>query len=342
MTNEEVYKEYNESFNHLLACTSSLNMFLFTELQKVYPNAMPYISSRTKTVNSVAFKVEQMENPPNSILRIHDLIGVRIVCLTESIVQEVANLIPTLLNIVDTKNTKIRLGEDQFGYTSIHLIGELTTGDSNRIRRSDVEDFNGLKHEIQVRTFAQHIFADLSHKYSYKSGKFILSRIKRPLFRIAALSETIDQEINRFEEERTEYINDYKPDPEEQITLDNLKLFLTGKLEEFRNIEEKEDYDGLLRDLIHFRIKDIGDLDQLIDKHYDEFVELEKRRLNQMIELAGEDNEFIAKFVEDNYIYSYAGTIRGILNQEFKTEWVKYKKDAIDRPMWQMIRDVIE
>ncbi len=342
MTNEEVYREYNESFKHLLDCTSNLNMFLFKELQKACPYAMPYISSRTKTVKSVAFKVEQMENPPDSILRIHDLVGVRIVCLTESIVEEVANLIPTLINIIDTKNTKIRLGEDQFGYTSIHLIGELTTEDSNRIRRSDAEDYSGLKYEIQVRTFAQHIFADLSHKYSYKSGKFIPSSIKRPLFRIAALSETIDQEINRFEEERTKYINDYKPDPEEQITLDNLKLFLTAKLEEFRNIEGKEDYDGLLRDLNHFEIKAIGDLDQLIDKHYAEFLKLEKRRLEQMIELAGEDNEFIAKFVEGNYIYSYVGTIRGILNQEFKTEWVQYKRDAIDGPMWDMIRDMIE
>lgn len=161
MTNEEVYKEYQDSFKHLLSCTSRVNMFLFKELQKIYPNEMPYISSRTKTVESVAFKVEQMINPPDSILKIHDVIGVRIVCLTETIVDEVSKLIPTWLNIIDIKNTKIRLGEDRFGYTSIHLIGELTIDDNNHIRQPDDVDFTGLKYEVQVRTFSQHIFADL-------------------------------------------------------------------------------------------------------------------------------------------------------------------------------------
>lgn len=342
MTNEEVYKEYQDSFKHLLSCTSRVNMFLFKELQKIYPNEMPYISSRTKTVESVAFKVEQMINPPDSILKIHDVIGVRIVCLTETIVDEVSKLIPTWLNIIDIKNTKIRLGEDRFGYTSIHLIGELTIDDNNHIRQPDDVDFTGLKYEVQVRTFSQHIFADLSHKYSYKSGKFIPSNIKRPLFRIAALSETIDQEINRFEEERIKYIDNYTPDPEEQITLDNLKLYFNGKLEDFRNIDDKEDYDGLIRDLNHFGIKAIGDLDRLIDKHYADFLTFEKRRLEDMIEMAGKDNEFIQKFVQGNYIYSFVGVIRGILNQEFKTTWVNYKQDAIDKPMWELIRKMIK
>lgn len=303
---------------------------------------MPYISSRTKTAKSVAFKIEQMINPPESILKIHDLIGVRIVCLTETIVDEISKLIPTWINIIDTKNTKIRLGEDQFGYTSIHLIGELTIDDNNQICQPGDGDFTGLKFEVQVRTFAQHIFADLSHKYSYKSGKFIPSNIKRPLFRIAALSETIDQEINRFEEERFKYIDNYTPDPEVQITLDNLKLYLNGKLEEFRSIEDKEDYDGLLRDLDHFGIKAVGDLDRLIDKHYADFLTLEKQRLEEMIEIAGKDNEFIQKFVQGNYIYSFVGVIRGILNQEFKTAWVYYRQEAIDKPMWELIRKMVE
>lgn len=342
MTNEEVYKQYNGIFKLLLACTSRVYMHLYKELQKHYPNAMPYMSSRTKDVESVAFKVEQMEIAPRSLIEIYDLIGIRIVCLTESIANEVANLIPKLLNIVDTKDTKIRLGEDQFGYSSIHLIGKLTKDDSNKIRNSEDEEFIGLKFEIQVRTFAQHIFADLSHKYSYKSGKYIPGNIKRPLFRIAALSETIDEEIGRFQEERKNYINQYSPDQKEQISIDNLKLFLSNKFEIFRNIENKEDYDGLVRDLNHFGIKTIGDLDQLINKHYKEFLRLEERDLSQMIEIAGKDNAMIQKFIESKYIYSYVGTVRGILNQEFKSEWVKHKRNTIEPQMWKMINEMLK
>lgn len=342
MTSEEVYKNYQVLFKRLLACTSRINMFLYKKIQEIYPNSMPYISSRTKTEKSVAFKIEQMTESPDSILFLHDLIGIRIVCLTETIVSEFATLIPTWLNIIYTKNTKIRLGEDQFGYTSIHLIGEITADDNSKIRQPVDDDFTGLKYEVQVRTFGQHIFADLSHKYSYKSGKFIPSNVKRPLFRIAALSETIDQEINRFEEERQKYIDRYTPDPEELITLDNLKLFLNEKLGELRNHEDKEDYDGLLRDLNHFGIKAIGALDGLVDKHFTDFLKLEQRRLKEIIEMAGEDNEFIQKFVQRKYIYSFVGVIRGILNQEFKTEWVEYKQEVIDKPMWELIRKMVE
>lgn len=342
MTNEEVYKEYNDIFKHLLECTSRIYNFIYHEMQKTYPDAMPYMSSRTKQVKSAAYKVEQMENPPETLTEIHDLIGFRIVCLTETIVFEIAELIPKLLNIVDTKDTKIRLGEDQFGYTSFHLIGEITAEDSGKIRNTPEEDFQGLKYEIQVRTFAQHIFADLSHKYSYKSGKYIPSNIKRPLYRIAALSETIDEEIKRFQDERQKYIEQYSPEQEEQVSVENLKLFLSDKLEEYRNIGDKEDFDGLVRDLDTFGIKTIGDLEHLIDKHYEEFLKLEKRRLAQMVEIAGDQNELIQKFIDGDYIYSYVGTIRGILNQEFKTAWVEHKRNAIDAPMWEMIREMME
>ena len=342
MTNEEVYKEYNNVFKNLLDCTSRIHMYLYQEFQRKFPNSLPYMSSRTKSVKSVAFKVEQMDVPPSTLLSIPDLIGIRLVCLTESDVLEVSELIPTILNIVKTKNTKIRLGEDQFGYTSIHLIGELTTEDSQNISNSDQESFTGLKFEIQDRTFAQHIFADLSHKYSYKSGKHIPSDIKRPLFRIAALSETIDEEINRFQVERQSYIDEYTPSVSEQISIDNLKLFLSTKLEGFRNEEDAEDYEGLVRDLEYFGIKRTGDLNTLIDKHYSEFLGLEKRRLDQMIQIAGSHNKWIQKFIEGGYIYSFVGTIRGILNQEFKTAWVDYKEHAIDEPMWKMIKDMAE
>jgi len=36
------------------------------------------------------------------------------------------------------------------------------------------------------------------------------------------------------------------------------------------------------------------------------------------------------------------GTIRGIMNQEFKTEWQKYNEEHIQKPMWDKLRQMAE
>lgn len=338
MDKDQIYLEYNANFQKLLDCMARLNLFLYKQLHKEFSDSMPILTSRTKSVQSLAFKIEQMESSPTSILEIHDIIGIRIICLTESVVKEIVQLIPSMLNIEEVKDTRIRLGENQFGYTSIHLIGKMISEDSEKIRTDTEEDFVGLKYEIQVRTYAQHIFADLAHKYSYKSGKYIPSNIKRPLFRVAALSETIDEEINRFEQERKSYLESRPANSDELINIENLRTFLSSKLEQFRSIGEQEDYEGVIRDLKEFEIKRIPDLENLIDKHYEDFRALELKRLEEFIQIVGKDNEMVRKFIDNNYIYSYVGTIRNILNQEFKTKWVEYKENAIDKPMWDLIK----
>lgn len=342
MTREEVYDEYTRSFDYLLKCTTRLYLYLYNEMQESQGSSMPYLSSRTKDLKSVAYKIEQEETSPASIFELKDLIGIRIVCLTESIVDEVVAHISTILNIIERKDTKLRLGDNQFGYTAVHLIGKITKEDSDKIRDSEAEQYIDQKYEIQVKTFAQHIFADLSHKYSYKSGKYIPPSILRALYRVAALSEVIDEEIGRFEIARDLYLAEYHASPEEEISIENLKLFLSKKLDAFRNIGDMEDYSGIVADLHEFGIKTIIQLNDLIDKNYEEFLRLESRRLDEMIEILGRDNKFLTKFIEYNYFYSYTGTVRGILNQEFKTSWVEYKQDAIDRPMWQMIKRIAE
>jgi len=343
MTTDEVYDQMSEEFGRMLKAKWALRMYLFELFQQVLPDAIPFIESRVKTTNSVAYKVEQLKNPPKSIIDIHDIIGIRYICLTPKLVSEVVEIIKSEYNITKFYNTKTRLDETQFGYSSIHLIGEISKDDNQKINKKHEHDFTGLKYEIQVRTISEHIFAALSHKNSYKTGKYIKSEIKRPLFRIAALSEVIDNEIDNFEQARREHIESENLDPTDQINTENLELYLPKIIDAKRNTGSNEPYDDLVRDLYAFNIKSLDDLSKLVEKNFKEFRRLELKRLDVLkVKLKEKHNDNLKKLVDKNFLYGFTGTIRGIMNQEFKTEWQKYNEEHIQKPMWDKLRQMAE
>lgn len=343
MTTDEVYDQMDKEFSRMLKSKWAIRMHLYKIFQKAMPYTIPFIESRIKTTKSVAYKVEQLKSPPKSIIDIHDIIGIRFICLTPKIVEEVVQIIKSELTINKEYNTKTRLDETQFGYSSIHLIGKISKEDNEIINEEKEYDFEGLKYEIQIRTISEHIFAALSHKNSYKTGKFIKSEIKRPLFRIAALSEVIDNEIENFEEARNKHIEAENLDPNDQISIENLMLFLPKIIDSKRDTGLNEPYDDLVRDLFAFNIKSLKDLGELVKKNYKEFRRLELKKIEVLkSKLKEKHNDNLQNLVVQNFIYGFTGTIRGIMNQEFKTEWQKYNEEYVQKPMWEKLRQMAE
>jgi len=343
MTTDEVYDQMSEEFGRMLKAKWALRMHLFEIFQQVLPEAIPFIESRVKSSNSVAYKVEQLKNPPKSIIDIHDIIGIRFICLTPKLVTKIVEIIKSEYSITKFYNTKTRLDEAQFGYSSIHLIGEISKEDNVKINEKKEHDFTGLKYEIQVRTISEHVFAALSHKNSYKTGKYIKPEIKRPLFRIAALSEVIDNEIENFEKARKKHIEAENLDPKDKINVENLMMFLPTIIDKKRDTGLNEPYEDLIRDLYVFNIKSLDDLSKLVKKNYKEFRRLETKRLGVLkAKLKVKHNDNLNKIVDKNFIYGFTGTIRGIMNQEFKTEWQKYNEEQIQKPMWAKLRQMAE
>ena len=337
----QIYKEYKENSAHYWNCVLGINMFLTSKFYEDPNNDHPILSSRVKGSSSVVYKVEHSKSPITSITELHDLIGLRLICISESVVDEVSRRIQSWLNIIHIENTRTRLGEDQFGYSSVHLIGQVDQPLSDEISKYRPGIYVGLYFEIQVRTMAQHIFADLSHKYSYKSGKYIPGDIKRSLYRVAALSEVMDNEINGFEEAREKYLEDYKPDPKDEINIDSLRILLQRKFEPFRDKQQQEDFDGLMQDLDHFKIKSIPDLEALINKHYEAYRQHEIKTLHEGIAKYGQPPG-IKDLVDNNYIHSLVGAVRGILQQEFKGNWDTYSNEHVQIPMWAKIRAILK
>lgn len=56
---------------------------------------------------------------------------------------------------------------------------------------------SGLKAEVQVRTVTQHVWAAASHVLQYKQEASVPLPVRRSIYRVSALLETVDLEFER-------------------------------------------------------------------------------------------------------------------------------------------------
>ncbi len=97
-------------------------------------------------------------------------------------VERVCSLIEGNFDILDRYDTVKRLKEDQFGYSSVHFVVELPT---EWLAVPTMKGLANLKAEIQVRTTAQHIWAEASQTLQYKNEKAVPPTLRRAIYRIS-------------------------------------------------------------------------------------------------------------------------------------------------------------
>jgi putative GTP pyrophosphokinase len=95
-------------------------------------------------------------------------------------------------DIIKQENTTRKLREDQFGYSSMHYVVRFP---KDWLVVPAMALFGEMKAEIQVRTIAQHLWADASHILQYKNEENIPEPIKRSIHRVSAILETVDLEF---------------------------------------------------------------------------------------------------------------------------------------------------
>jgi hypothetical protein len=134
--------------------------------------------------------------------------------------------------------------------------------------------------EIQVRTLAQHIWAAGSHKLQYKREASVPPPLRRAIYRVSALLETVDLEFSRVLDEREAYLSEELSEVTRPQTL-NVDL-LRAVLDEILPPENKrgdEDYDGVLIDLTSFPINTDHDLRNLLSEN----MEVIKKRETELL-----------------------------------------------------------
>nr|WP_286191017.1 hypothetical protein [Synechococcus sp. FACHB-909] len=152
------------------------------------------IECRVKSPIGFADKVAR-KGYATPFVQMTDIVGIRVILRTLADVQRVAELLAREFE-VDWENSvsKVKqLDPDRFGYLSDHYILRLKPP---RTELVEWQTFSGMWAEVQVRTIVQHAWAAIQHALDYKSTFDIPKTLRRRLFRLSALFELADEELD--------------------------------------------------------------------------------------------------------------------------------------------------
>lgn len=240
------------------------------------------IEYRVKKFESISEKVERKSLDLEKITDVQDLIGIRLILLFARDVAKTCDLISETFTVLHREDTQSRLTESQFGYQSFHFLIKLP---DNWLTVPSFASTGNFTAELQIRTLAQHIWAAASHVLQYKQETSVPMPVRRSIYRVSALLETIDLEFERVLDARESYVSGTDINrASELLNVDLLKSVLDSLLPS-ANKDTEEPYAELLPQLLHFGITTPKELKSLVSKHLDEAlkedVQLAKERLQE-------------------------------------------------------------
>lgn len=281
------------------------------------------IESRVKSWSSTSAKAERSKVKLKDILQLNDLVGIRLILLFKRDLDRCRKLIEENLKIIVQEDTASRLGESQFGYQSYHYVIKLPKG---WLSIPTLKDFAEYKAEIQIRTIAQHIWAAASHNLQYKQEDNVPETVRRSIYRVSALLETVDLEFERVLSEREEYVKGLKPETQDEtLNVDLLKEILDSHLP-IANRKESEDYSKLLRHLSNCEIDKSSQLVSLINERLEAALEKDVE-IVEKVKSGSPHYEFKKERIEKGVFFSHFGLVRQMLSRKFgKRRWLTGKK----------------
>jgi putative GTP pyrophosphokinase len=301
-----------DDYDNVAALAERFRNALAQQLQQIVDQAslklaVP-IESRVKTWDSIAEKLERRSVVLKRIVHLPDLIGVRLIFLFNRDLQTAAQTIRDTFKVVAQEDTAARLGDTQFGYQSWHYIVKIPDGWTN------VPTFKGCEElwaEIQLRTIAQHTWAQASHLLQYKHESSVPLQVRRSINRVSALLETVDLEFERVLSERESYLTKVTAEPmdAELLNVDILGAVLNEELPPANRTGE-ENYADLEKELKHAGVGTTQQLRDLIKTHIVRALEWDAEIL------AGKHHEYAtpsADRVEKGVYLSHAGLVRQML-----------------------------
>jgi putative GTP pyrophosphokinase len=294
--------------------------------QAAVPLGFP-IQHRVKTWSSITEKLQRVPLSLNGLRTLQDLVGFRIILQFRRDVERVCSLIEQNLKIVERYDTVERLREDQFGYSSVHFVVEvpaLWLAVPTMARLAD------LRAEIQVRTTAQHIWAEASRTLQYKSKEAVPQALKRSIYRVSALLETVDLEFERVLAGRDAYrakVAQTAPTTE-RLDVDTLAQVVDASWPSANKNAAGEEYADLLADLAAMGIRTPSALREIISRWRDSVLAHETATVAESRSKPEDLKHFPPIFSErinDGVYFTHAGLTRMAISKEFPERWKEYQ-----------------
>lgn len=174
------------------------NLIILLLKDKSFPE--PKVSSRLKTRNECIRKFDRKYREKLEAVgekydiqdQITDLIGLRIVCLYESDLDEVKSVLSKEFLVISetNKSKEMESKSKEFGYKGLHLDLMLS---EERQKLPEYLAIGNQSFEVQIRTIVQDAWSEIDHKLKYK--KQTPEKLQRRIHRLAALFELADQEF---------------------------------------------------------------------------------------------------------------------------------------------------
>ncbi len=221
------------------------------------------VQTRVKSWSSIAKKLERKAMSLEHIKDLSDLVGVRLIFLFSRDVEKTCHLVSKSFKLIEQENTMGRLREDQFGYQSLHLTVQTP---SAWLRIPSLKRFAGWRAEVQIRTLAQHIWADASHRLQYKNETGVPLPVLRSIYRLSALLEIADLELERVLGTREVYLQQEDDLPaDEPLNVDAVRMVISRSWPiEYQMNNDDDNYASLLEELLHFDINTVAELRTLV------------------------------------------------------------------------------
>lgn len=291
------------------------------------------VEHRVKDWRSISEKMERKSLSMNSLLKLDDLIGIRLILLFKRDLEKVHETINREFNVLAYDDTSTRLEETQFGYQSVHYQLALP---EEWLKVPTMAEFSNYRTELQLRTLSQHIWAAASHKLQYKNESNVPPPLRRSIHRVSAILETVDLEFERLLEQRETYIEEFNVLLDESIlNTESLRQVLVQKYPE-SNKSGDENYSSLLTDLQAFEITTVGGLVVLIDETLKDTMKREAAAvaINRKLMNDGEEmDEVDASRTNLGVYYTLAGLVRISLAESFGKQWNDYIRAKFERRM---------
>lgn len=155
------------------------------------------VSTRAKEVDSLIRKL--IAKPHYSYESLGDKCGVRVIVRYNTQIDLVLDAAKELFERGEPEHKVNRLPPDQVGYLSTHVDVRLYKSDS----LAGVFSPDAFSAELQVRTLAQHLWAEMCHNTVYKNDETLLplpNELKRRVFVLAGTIELADNEFSRLDQ----------------------------------------------------------------------------------------------------------------------------------------------
>lgn len=196
-TPEETHKRYSE---HFVEYESALDSILLEINKSLASDEIKSYSVTGRCKDPLSLFVKQGKPPrgksdsyryDNPWTECSDLLGVRIIVQLASDKQRVIRSIQKIdaFKVLEIDDKELKREFNELTYGGLHL-DLLCTALTTQLSRS-------IRCEIQIRTLAEHTWAETEHEFIYKGPAGIPKETQRQFARVLALVELLDLELDR-------------------------------------------------------------------------------------------------------------------------------------------------